>query len=251
MLLVQQSIINVNRTIHDQALINKYKLYIFNLNEPTDQIIEKAQTMGTKFENRKNEFGRIGPQVFLHTLQNINKKDKTKYNTIVNFFNVEFIRIYNTGDQLGWRDVTPYEYPIYKSYISEKLNEIRKPFDNFNVYGIYFGGIFRLVDNRNRKNESEIDRRNIKNGKICSLYTISQLIDIIASENIPFPSTNFSITVTNNESMTNILNSRGITLSDPNSLKYIYEWSSLSNEQICTSLFQWYKSQNKIMNLDI
>jgi len=98
MKLVQSSILREyltnNPTEYTRPILEKYKHYIFpNLYEPSSDIIQKAQTMGTKTEIIKNNTK--GPRVFLHTLQNLNRGDKTEYNAVAIFFSVEYIRIYD------------------------------------------------------------------------------------------------------------------------------------------------------------
>lgn len=165
-----------------------YDEYIYNFNEPVDQINkineymnQKLQKQGRKATEKTNfklknfnyDISNLdkNSKVIINTLQLLNVKDKHGESSKFLNFDID-LRIFKLND-LNWRYLTPAEKPIYKYLIVNHRNlHISEHIKSYNIIGQKYKDTFKLV-NLQHKN---------KNGRDCKTIPFIELIYIFYEE---------------------------------------------------------------------
>lgn len=248
--LLEDSLLNLiekKDTLADRIVFDQLQTSVFQTPEPEEDIINSSQFLGKNLKYPKGfKFKGVTNQnaesILIHTLYGTEQKENN-YSTSKAFTNATGkIRILKRSENLGWRDATEYELPVYNNIIKEILKVRLEPFEQYPIYGLILSdNIFRI---RDRTTETAIieDNRNIKRGEVCSSIKKDRLIEILFKEKIMVPEVdNIVVRFSDNRNdMINYLKTKG----------YINEnnFNQYSNEDLIF-LCKWFMSKKKISNI--
>ena len=193
---------NLNLTdVISNAIIKKYKNFIYMVNEPLEDIKKIKNHLDTSGDRRGrtrktkscpiiNTIEMKGSDkdteiVYLHTASSF-KIEVTSFRVNTQFMNPsEDIRIFKPSENEGWRNIYDYECQAYKNVI---LKENQKVFKRFKEKFKYFGTIaqdkkFRIISS-DELNLDTNDQRSISKGTECNSFKEKfDLIEILKESN--------------------------------------------------------------------
>lgn len=186
-----------------RAIITKYQTSVFQVPEPVAAIQITAQALanrgkgrgrkplpGSKFkltseQQQKMEDAPVqegAETVYIHTLFN-QAYDRTSYAVSAKFSKADGkIRLLKPSEGVGWRDVNPYELPVYNTIVQRQLEGMRNEFEKFDIYGTILepDRKFRIRDKTTEATQAAItDRRKVNRGRVCEIWNKPGLIDIL------------------------------------------------------------------------
>lgn len=231
----------------DRIIFDQLQTSVFQTPEPEEDIINSSQFLNKKLKYPKGfKFKGVTDQntesIYIHTLYGTEQKE-SHYSTSKAFTNAAGkIRILKRSENLGWRDATIYEFPVYNNIIKEILKNRLEPFEQYPIYGLILSdNVFRI---RDRTTETSVidDNRNVKRGEVCSSIKKDRLIEILFKEKIMIPEVeNIVVRFSDNRNdMINYLKTKGY-VSENNFNQY-------SNEDLIF-LCKWFMSKKKISNI--
>lgn len=198
-------------------LIDKYRHEIFSIAEPTLDIQIRSNQMttanikgsGRRTKNiakvisaRKLEklptgamlspyqtphaISNQGEIVHIHNLDTVFNAG-SNHSNISNYYNASGkIRILKPSEQMGWRDATEYENPVYKTIIMNNRQNEKDTFDaKFSIYGIIVGKTFKIRDQTTQKREADVKKTLQNRGHVANTYSVYQLINFMYQLQIP------------------------------------------------------------------
>lgn len=265
-----------------RAVINKYRLFLYTLIEPTDIIKQTAESLSKRgmgrgrppkspakaklktstqeaiFKDIQNL--QLQPQdketIYIHNLYT-KKMGKTSYNIGAKFRKTDGrVRILKPSEGY-WRDAIQYELPVYNAFINSQKESIIKKYEKFVIFGtILEDNSFRIHDLRPQTKTTKTkttDRRTKKRGRVCSSWDKTSLLDILWELKInPFKS---KINLPRKQLLQYInideLEKAGQdiqTFSDEK-IKFYYQWyrSGLNIKQMCNELKNAMIQQNRVL----
>ena len=241
------------------AIVDKFKNFIYATNENQDQLEEIAQKLNTRgrksIKNTPASPSANGNVVYLHIYQTLDT-ESGKYNRVNNFFNPENIRVLNIADKLGWRNVLPYEKPIYKDNIINSQKKLKDQFDKFPDYGLFLDDIFHIVNVSNNR-EDEKDQRFKAKGKECSGYRMEEVIRFLVFNNVYPPNASDPVPFNSyNDLKAYLLREHSKFMSKMDELNKLteiqlqlaYKWhQNIGKDVMCTYLQRYYLDNGKMM----
>lgn len=237
------------------AIINKFRNFIYATNENEDKIEEIADKLNKRGKKLGKETPSSGNVVYLHIYKTLDT-ESGRYNRVNNFFNPENIRILNPSDNLGWRDVLPYEKPIYKDNIIKSQKKLKDPFDKYPDYGLILDNVFHIVNSSNNK-ENDENQRFKSRGRECSGYSLDEVIRFLVSNNVYPPNAKDKVPFNNYQELKEYLlknYSKYISKMDElnklseTQLQLAYKWhQSIGKDVMCSSLQKYYHDSGRMM----
>lgn len=281
-ILVENAIVEFYINRRDSPLlrniINRNKNSIFQVPEPVKAIEIAAEALanrgkgrgrkpkaGSRFKlnaKQQEEIDRVvepkdAETVYIHTLYG-QKVDRTSYAVSSTFSKSEDrIRLLKASEGGEWRDANPYELPVYNNIIMKKLESMKNVFEEHEIYGtILKDGKFRIIDRSTEdKRKSKTDKRSVNRGKICDIWPMPNLLEIIWKLNfMPF---NVDVQKTRDEMLETLKSSRSLkklpldTFSDEK-LEFFYVWneSGQKRSDICALLQNFLREEGKLFELE-
>ncbi len=273
--LLKQKMRDEEDITEDEAnALQRFKNYIYEINEPIDKLEEEKQIRlgkgkgrGRKASATKITFAKdpLGPEVevgeevmIIHTMYTI-PPDTPRYAISAKFFNPEGrLRILD-GDE--WRDMMQDEVKVYHGIILGRIDEKMKPYDESRLYGsILTDGDFRIHDyNLEQKSEKDKEDKRFKSrGRICNDSSIEYLILIAFRLKIKLPPLEqefqnltkqemldeLALTVELRNKMNNVV---GLNIDE---ITYIYTWikTKVNNRNnICKRLEDAFRDRNLLL----
>jgi len=118
--------------------------------------------------------------VYLHTLYS-QSYDKTAYAVVAHFNNAAGrLRIYKPSEEVGFRDTTEYETPVYSEMIQLVIGQRLEYYEQHDIYGsVLADKKFRIRDKTTEATQAIKDARKINRGKICKTWRKPDLIDVM------------------------------------------------------------------------
>ena len=116
---------------------------------------------------------------------------RTEYAGLNRYYNAEGrLRIYKFNEGI-WKDINPYEKPVYQAHMVNYLESIKASLrEKYMIYGIITkDGRFNIRDDR-KENKEELmggDSRKKIEGTTCTSWHKSQLIDVMYELGVPIP----------------------------------------------------------------
>lgn len=187
-----------------QALWNRYTNFIYTLNEPVERLEKAKEIMGRPLEKtKKNELKErqklavektldldarpSDPLVHVHMLNSV-KGGNVAYNDMARIRKADGkLRLFAPDAEgvWSWRDMRPYEEPIYRNILQRLIADHMQLFDEYSIYGIIKpDGKFLIRDRRNEPKELK-DKRSRKSGRECESFVKPILIDFLWELKIP------------------------------------------------------------------
>lgn len=185
-------------------ILNKFRRFYFNINEPITQITELTTTKGIgkkkrgkkaknpetiKIKNYKEkeldefiEKGYKDPNgrpLIVHIVYS-QTVDRAKYAATARFNKAEGkIRMFDPING-QWSDVPPFEIPEFNKLIQIENRLRTKKLEEFGIYGILdIDNTFRIRNRLGEQEGAENNGRKIMRGKVCGTYNRKTLIDIM------------------------------------------------------------------------
>lgn len=203
-------------TIQQKELLSIYANQIFNFREPIDALRKVELMMSGSFVKRGRkplegyqlkmdqekieellsrelyippfDAKQLGGDVIVHSLLNERSFDRTEYGRNAKFMKGQTIlRVLKIGEG-KWRDPDRYEQYVYSIYVRKRAADIKKYFDNHDIYGIMFPPNNKfLIRDKTIENtaESKGDSRKIKSGLRCSTWSVPALVSLMYRLAIP------------------------------------------------------------------
>lgn len=188
-----------------QAILHKFRSYIFALHEPVATIKSVAQRLSMrgqgrgrkpkagapiKFPLNQSEIeGACGDPndnnetVYIHNLYT-RTSGKAAFNVVAKFLKSEGrIMVLKPSEGTGkWREVTQTESLVYTSCIQNRIVEMLAPYDNMDppIYAIILQDKhYRIIDRTAEEtSKSDVDERSKHRGKNCISWDKKDLIEI-------------------------------------------------------------------------
>jgi len=200
----KSSIVRQKRNRIAEAVVNKYRSYIFSVDEPIEDLENSAEALSKKGQGHgrkpksssknRSKFEFTGSQlhddvspekVYLHTVYNTDIS-LTSYGMTAKFKKASGqIRILKLSESQGWRNVLPYEFPVYNYLIQEETRRRFSKFEKYDVYGTMLNDKkFRIRDKTTEKHfpEGHKDMRIVNEGEVCNTWHKPQLIFLMLEE---------------------------------------------------------------------
>lgn len=197
---LSQYIINAEDNFID-AILHYYERFIYYFNEPVRSIELEKSKLSTKGKGRGRKpsgiikISRINPSapssilpeegtemIYLHTLYT-HEFELTSYNITSKANKAEGrIRLLKPSENIGWRDILPYEYVPYNELIQRKMAELRESYESHGIYGTIstVDGKFRIVDLTNvNPQEGKRSTKTQPKGQVCISRDKADLINIL------------------------------------------------------------------------
>ena len=282
--LIEQAVINIFiqgiQTPTDIGILQKYESAILSMPEPSDAIklsldILKKRGTGrgrkpdpnTKFSLKPKQIETVlslldsnndGDTVYIHSLYKDAEKANTSYSVAANVGKAgNKIRILKVSEGI-WRDAEEYEVPVYQLIFSNQINQAKKDFDQFGIYGsvLQSDNEFRIHDKASESSEASKDKRKANRGRKCQTCHKGWLIDILHDFNIRTPNPSKRPLSVTRDDMIKFLRVKKaekgpIKLDefDEDKLKFFYEWyeSGLPVKTICDILRNFMNQQGMLL----
>ena len=251
-------------------ILNKYKNNLFALPEPVEAIQSTAEILSTRgrgqgrkaSEDKQNKVDvdrilqltpipAIGQSeiVYLHDLYT-RIKQRSAHGSSSRINEIKgTLRILKPSEQIGWRDVTEYEYPIYSNHIKKKLLEIGDKFQQQSIYGIY-------DPTKGEVNGFKLVTPDHQNGRVAKSYKFNELVNILYYFNIP-PPTTIPTYFNRQQLMTNIIGSRNYTSMSPDLLQqfndqqllYFNAWRDSTKTDMSLAILRYMQSRDDLLQV--
>jgi hypothetical protein len=202
--------------------------------------------------------------VYIHTIYS-RENHKTGYLTSIKFKNVSGkIRIFKPSEKMGWRDLTPFETPVYSNLIDKEILAHESKIISLSknkIYGILFpiqnsasNYTFHVVEgNSSASNKkSEINR-----GRECKKNQKSALIKILITENITTNTlSETKVNMDRDEMIEYLLNTQKFTVSHEDIITYsdanlisLCKWflSGIKRDEMCEILKNFLQDKGRII----
>ncbi|MDF0682569.1 MAG: helicase C-terminal domain-containing protein, partial [Candidatus Nitrosocosmicus sp.] len=215
-ILVEESILNTlsgNNTQFYDAIINKYKNFIFTIHDPITELNKLYQTKATtkpkrgpkaksdivrrvkkvKPDNLDIVFDTNTELVYLHTIYSL-IMGKTRYAVVARINKGEGrTRIIKPSEiENGWRDLNQDEYHVYNKYIQLEIMNRFKVYEDKMIYGIiYPDKVLRIRNKLTEDPKAMVDYRSQKRGEVCKSLSLPELIDVMWYIGAPEPTDAF------------------------------------------------------------
>jgi hypothetical protein len=163
------------------------------------------------------------------------------------------LRIWKPSENIGWRDVTPEELPIYNDRIEQVLEKQKEPFEKYDIYGIVDQNARFII--RDKRGETEdTDKRERNRGRNCKDWAKDDLLDLLWKFKI-------NPQIYENE-ITDIDKLREFLIKEhkkrtedfrkygKDRLQFYYRWNRLTKEDICPYIYQWFKDNQRLLDLN-
>lgn len=254
------------------SVLNRYANFVYQIHDPVtelntaqrDLMVLKPRKGRSKLDANKVKIQKItkgevfetdtdSEIVYLHTLHTLSS-EQTKYNLISKFKKAEGkLRLLKPSQiTLGWRNLEPYEIPIYNKVIQFAIDAKISRFENLGIYGIGKGAEFRI------KGKDEIgvgvDNKKAKKSRICITWERPELIDLLWDLEVPLLVDEKSDRTISQ--MRNILNEqkgfKGVSNWADDKVAYyhaVYFAKSMSRNKICEILEKFMNETGRVFEL--
>ena len=281
-LLEETAIMSINGDQSDfvRVVMDKFENMFFEFNEPVTEInrlididLNRGTRPGRKPDPKTKKrtkkikvddetLGNIQLDtetevVYLHSVYTF-KPELTAYAKIAKFNKAEGrVRLYKPSENLGWRDLTPYENTVYNALIQWKIEEFKRPFEQQDIYGQLFAdGRFSIRNKLTEKPGAATDARKHNRGKVCKTWDKNDLYDVAWHVELPIIPT-YQITDDRNQLIANLVSckinkSREEMNQWPTErLQYYQYWcrSGIKRPALCNMLQQHMDETGRLMRI--
>lgn len=277
-----QLFVNRKQSEAINAIINKYRSFVYQVKEPIRAIQITADALanrgkgrgrkpapGSKFKLNKEQQEQVentldengpGETIYMHTLYSL-PKGITEYNVSARIAKAEgTIRILKISENAGWRDANKYEEPVYNTIVQKQKEEILSQFEQYKIYGILTTKgnkkIFRIRDKRDESEEASTDKRKRNRGKVCTTFNSEELLDLLWYFKIEPPYEIQELPSTND--MRQMLRKAKIKWKKDNvtnfsneKVEFMYKWirSGVHKTTLCRTLTSYFQKSNRLLVL--
>lgn len=134
------------------------------------------------------------PNIYIHNLYALELKTELNYNAVTSFMRGDGrIRILEKP-YIKWRLVDQVEQVAYNQIIQKRIDAMIIPYEKFDHYGTYIGGVFRIVNMAEERAKKEYKDPSSKSGAHeaargldCVSTSIQTLLDILWDTGAPDP----------------------------------------------------------------
>lgn len=255
-----EDIIRDPSSAYSQRVQKKFATNLFAFPEPIDELEQSKYRLSQESKKaaarmtlkkltaaqlaEPEPVGRTGETIYIHTIYT-DKERQTSYSVASNFLKADGqLRIYKPSEKIGWRDLLPYEIPVYNA----KIQRVRyQQIDNSirdQIYGMILSdNEFRLIPAQSNRTS---DARKVRRGRNCASHSVRELLDVLWELQLTPPTINYPDI---NEILQSLNNRLKDDLSDfsDDQLRFYYAWATIKRSDQCQIIQEFLDREGRLI----